>query len=65
LQLCTIIPQRPYYIYLGEASKEGLRTKVKMAIISMLRTTFAKVTKLVILIKEEMPSRKKSIAKYH
>jgi predicted TIM-barrel fold metal-dependent hydrolase len=36
LQLCEVIPQRPHDIYLREAFREGLRTKVKMAIISML-----------------------------
>jgi hypothetical protein len=35
LGLCAIIPQPPHDIYLREAFKEGLRTKVKMAIISM------------------------------
>jgi endonuclease III-like uncharacterized protein len=36
LKLCAIIPQPPHDIYLREAFKEGLKTKVKMAIISML-----------------------------
>jgi hypothetical protein len=35
LGLCAIIPQPPHDIHLREAFKEGLRTKVKMTIISM------------------------------
>ncbi len=65
LRLCMIIPQRPHYIYLKEASKKGWKTKVKMTIISMLRKTLAKVAKSTIMIEREMPIRKKSIAKYH
>ncbi len=42
LQLCAIIPQQPDDIYLREAFKEGLRTKVKMAIISMLKKTLSR-----------------------
>jgi hypothetical protein len=36
-----------------------------MAIISMLRKTLVKVTKLTIMIEEEMLVRKKNIMRYH
>jgi hypothetical protein len=36
LQLCAIIPQQPDDIYLQETFTEGLRNKLKLAIIGML-----------------------------
>jgi acetoin utilization deacetylase AcuC-like enzyme len=52
-------------IYLRKFFKEGLKTKVKMAIISMLQKTLGKVTKSTILIEEEMLVRRKNITRYH
>jgi hypothetical protein len=43
LRLCAIISQPPHDIYLREAFKEGLRIKVKMAIISMSWKTLGEV----------------------
>jgi hypothetical protein len=44
LQLCVVIPQPPHDIYLREAFRiQGLRTKVKMAIISMPQRTLMEV----------------------
>ncbi len=57
-----VIPQPLHDIYLREAFREGLRTKVKMAIISMSRRTLAKVA---IMIEEEMLVRRNNIARYH
>ncbi len=62
-----VIPQWPHDIYfleLLEAFREGLRTKVKMAIISMSWRTLAEVVELTIMIEEKMQIRKKSIARY-
>jgi hypothetical protein len=58
----VVIPQPLHDIYLREAFREGLRTKVKMAIISMSRRTLAKVA---IMIEEEMLVRRNNIARYH
>jgi len=53
LQLCAVIPQPPHDIYLREAFRvQGLRTKVKMAIISMSQRTLVEVAKLAIMIEE-------------
>ncbi len=60
-----VIPQPLHDIYLREAFREGLRTKVKMAIISMSRRTLAMVAKLAIMIEKEMPVRRNNIARYH
>jgi hypothetical protein len=65
LQLYMVIPQQPHDIYLSEAFRKGLRTKIKMVIISMLQKTLAKISKSTIMINEEMSIRKKSIARYH
>jgi hypothetical protein len=35
LRLCVVISQQPHDIYLKEAFRKGLKTKVKMAIRSM------------------------------
>jgi hypothetical protein len=64
LQLCVIIPQPLRDIYLREAFKEGLKTKVKKAIISMLCKTLAELVELAIMIEEEMLVRRKNIARY-
>ncbi len=55
LQLCVVIPQQPHDMYLRKAFGEGLKPKVKMAIISMSQSFLAKVEELAIMIKEEMP----------
>jgi hypothetical protein len=59
-----VIPQRPHDIYLRKTFREGLKTKVKMAIISMPQITLVEVAKSTIMIEEEMLVRKKSIARY-
>ncbi len=59
-----VIPQQLDNIYLRKIFKEGLQTKVKMTIISMLRKTSTKVLESVILIEEDLPVRRKSMAKY-
>ncbi len=64
LQLYMVIPQQPHDIYLREACRKGLRTRVKMAITSVLRRTLAEVTKSLIIIKLKMLVRKKSIVEY-
>jgi hypothetical protein len=65
LQPCAIIPRQLYDIYLREAFKEGLQTKMKMTIINMPRRTLTKVAESVILIEEELLVRWKNMAKYH
>lgn len=52
LQLCAIIPQQPDDIYLCEAFREGLWTKVKMAIISTSRRTLVEIVKSTITMEE-------------
>jgi hypothetical protein len=49
---------------LKEALREGLKIKIKMAIISMSQRTLAKVVELTIMIEEEMLIRRKNIARY-
>jgi hypothetical protein len=60
----VVIPQQPHDIYLREAFREGLRTKVKMAIISMPRKTLVEVVESTIMIEEEMPIRNMYIMRY-
>ncbi len=64
LQLCAIILQQLDDIYLREAFREGLPTKVKMVIISMPRKTLAEVAKFAFLVEEELHVRRKSMARY-
>ncbi len=64
LWLCVVISQPLHDIYLKEAFKEGLRIKVKMAIISMSQRTLVEVAKLEIMIEEEMQVRRNNIVRY-
>ncbi len=64
LQLCAIIPQQLDDIYLREAFREGLHTKVKMVIISMPRITLTEVAKFIILVEKEQHVRWKNMARY-
>ncbi len=64
LQQCTLIPQQPDKIYLREAFREGLRTKMKMAIISMPRKTLTEVAKFAILVEKKLFMRRNSMARY-
>jgi hypothetical protein len=52
LWLCAVIPQQPHDISLREAFRERLRSKVKMAIITMSWRTLAEVVELTIMIEE-------------
>ncbi len=52
LRLCVVIPQWHDDIYLKETFKEGLRTKMKMAIIGVSRRTLTEVAKSVIAIEK-------------
>jgi hypothetical protein len=52
LWLCIVIPQQPHDIYFKKTFREGLRTKVKMAIISMLWQTLVEVVELTIMIEK-------------
>jgi hypothetical protein len=54
LRLCEVILQQPNDIYLRKAFREGIRTKVKMAIISMPRGTLAKVAEFAILVEKKL-----------
>jgi hypothetical protein len=51
-------------IYLKKVFKKGLKTKVKMAIISMSQKTLVEVAKSIIMIEEEMLVRRKNITRY-
>ncbi len=51
-------------IYLREAFRKALQTKVKMAIINMLRRTLVEVVKFTILVKEKLLVRQKNMARY-
>lgn len=64
LRLCVVIKQPPHDIYLKEAFKEGLRTKVKMAIISVPRRTLVEVAESTIMIEEELLIRRRNITIY-
>jgi hypothetical protein len=53
LRLCVVIPQPPHDIYLREAFRvQGLRTKVKMAIINMPPKKLVEVVELAIMIEK-------------
>jgi hypothetical protein len=65
LWLRVIIPQQPNDIYLCEAFRYGLWTKVKMVIISMPWRTLAEVRKYVIIVEEDLLVRWNNIARYH
>ncbi len=56
LQLCGIIPQQLDDVYLKETLREGLRKKLKLAIIGMPRATIVKVANLAREIEENMPT---------
>ncbi len=58
-----VIPQQPDDIYLREAFREGLRTKMKMAIISMLRRTLVKMAESEILVEEKLHVRQNNMVK--
>ncbi len=60
LQLCVVIPQQQNDAYLRETCGEGLRLKLKLAIIGMSRATIVKVANLAREIEEEMPTTCKS-----
>ncbi len=47
LQLCAIIPQQPNDVYLRKTFKEGLRKKLKLTIIGMLRAMIILVVNFV------------------
>jgi hypothetical protein len=60
LQLCVVIPQQPDDVYLWETFREGLRKKLKLAIIGILRATIVEVTNSTKEIEEEMPTPHRS-----
>jgi hypothetical protein len=60
LQLCGIIPQQLDDVYLKETLREGLRKKLKLAIIGMPRATIVKVADLAREIEKEMPTPRMS-----
>jgi hypothetical protein len=57
--------QQPDDIYLHEAFRKGLQTKVQMAIISMLQRKLEEVIEFVITMEGELPVWWKNITKYH
>jgi hypothetical protein len=56
LQLCAIKPQQLDGVYLRETFKEGLRNKLKLSIIGMLRATIVEVVNSAREIEKEMPT---------
>jgi hypothetical protein len=54
----VVIPQPPHDIFLRKTFREGFKTKVKMAIMSMQQKTLVQVAKLTIMIKEKMSVKK-------
>ncbi len=65
LQRCVIIPQQLDDMYLHEAFREGLWTKVQMVIISMSQRKLVDIIEFVITVEGELLGRWKNIAKYH
>jgi hypothetical protein len=60
LQLCVVIPQQPNDIYLRETFREGLRKKLKLAIIGIPGATIVEVVNFAKEIEEEMPTPHRS-----
>ncbi len=60
LQLCVVIPQQPNDVYLRKTFREGLKKKLELTIIGMLRVTIVEVTNLAIEIEEKMFTTRKS-----
>jgi hypothetical protein len=60
LQLCVVIPQQLDAVYLKENFREGLRKKLKLAIIGMPKATIVEVANSVRKIEEEMPTPHRS-----
>jgi hypothetical protein len=54
LQLCVVIPQQPNDVYLKETFKEGLRKKLKLAIIGLPIATIIEIVISTKEIKEKM-----------
>jgi hypothetical protein len=52
-------------IYLRETFRKGLKTKVKMEIIGMPRRILVDIAESTIAIEEEMPIRRRNMARYH
>ncbi len=53
IRLCVVIPQWSDDIYLKETFRKGLKTKRKMAIISMPQRTLAEMVESTIVLEEE------------
>jgi hypothetical protein len=60
LQLCVVIPQQPNDVYLKETFKEGLRKKLKLAIIGLPIATIIEIVISTKEIKEKMHTPCKS-----
>jgi hypothetical protein len=58
--LCVVIPQQLDDVYLKENFREGLRKKLKLAIIGMPKATSVEVVNSVREIEEEMPTPHRS-----
>jgi hypothetical protein len=56
LQLCVVIPQQPNDVYIKKTFKEGLRKKLKLAIIGMHMAMIIKVANSTREIEKEMPT---------
>ncbi len=54
LQLCVVIPQKLDDVYLRETFREGLKTKLKLTIIGMLRIKIVEIVNLAKEIEEKM-----------
>jgi hypothetical protein len=56
LQLCVVMPQQPYDVHSRKTFKEGLRKKLKLAIIGMPKALIIEVANSTREIEEKMPT---------